>query len=308
MKILLTGCNGQIGTAIREVFSASRLRNKYELIALGRDQLDITNAQQVNIRINAERPDMLINSAAYTKVDLAETNVETAYSINSDGPANLAKACALYSAKLIHISTDFVFDGSNSNPYLETDCIKPLNTYGKSKAAGEIAVRELCEQHVILRTAWAYSSWGDNFMKVMVNMMLTGRPLKVINDQFGSPTSAIDIARTIWLIAANLGEKADVGKLVGTYHYTGNGVTTWYGFAKRIRDRIEMLTGLHPLLEAIPTSGYPTAARRPTNSSLNCERICRHLNIAQTDWESAVDGEADRYVKESFAERLATVA
>ena len=227
-----------------------------------------------------------MNAAAYTAVDLAESDIAEARRGNEIGPAVLAAACAGASVPLIHISTDYVFDGTKPGAYVESDPVAPLNVYGRTKVAGEAAVRQALRRHVILRTAWVYSEFGKNFLKTMLRLATTHDELRVVADQRGSPTSARTIADAILRIAPRLYGGDDV---YGTYHFTAAGVTTWHGFATRIIATAAPLTGRHPRVIAIATADHPTATRRPANSQLDCRRFAQTFGIAAPPWADEVD-------------------
>jgi dTDP-4-dehydrorhamnose reductase len=294
VKILLTGCDGQIGTEIRQAI-ATQAFGKHELVATNRQQLDITNQEQVHTKIATLQPDIVINSAAYTAVDNAESQANKAFSINRDGPENIARSCAQNSVKLIHISTDYVFDGATQCAYAESDPINPINVYGQSKAEGESAVREFCPQHIILRTSWAYSLRGNNFLTTMAKLILEEKPLRVVDDQIGAPTAAADIADTILQIGEQIVRRED--PFFGTVHYTGHGSTSWYGFAKRIGDYIFETTDRTVKLTPIPTKSYPTPATRPMNSTLNCDLIQQQFEIKTVNWQQRVDHTTKQFLE-----------
>jgi dTDP-4-dehydrorhamnose reductase len=290
VKILLTGANGQIGTEIRSLGVARNI----ELIATTSQQLNITDAQQIQAAISEQQPDVVINAAAYTAVDAAENDEAAAYAVNETGARNLAIACENQRCRLVHISTDFVFDGTSADTYGEDAPANPLNAYGKSKYAGEQAIREHCAQHVIVRTAWVFSPWAKNFMKTMLTLMEQGKTLNVVNDQQGSPTAAADAASALVEISRQLTESRNPA--FGTYHYCGQGQTSWFGFATRIAQSWQDFSGKSVELSAIPTSEYPTPALRPQNSSLNCDRLQENFGITTVNWETATDREVRRYL------------
>jgi dTDP-4-dehydrorhamnose reductase len=284
MRILVTGCNGQVGFLLKEI-----LTNKVELLALTRDELDITNKNLVNKIVSDFKPSLVINAAAYTAVDKAESEEKLAFSINSDGPEYLAKAANEIDAVLIHISTDYVFDGRKSGQYLESDSVNPQGVYGKSKLAGEIAVNTHCNKHIILRTAWVFGEHGNNFVKTMLRLGKERDKLSIVSDQFGGPTYAGDIAKAIIQIA----NKIDAGKKVkwGVYHYSGMPQVSWYEFAEKIFTKAEQKRVLErvPKLSAINTEEFPTPAKRPENSKLNCKSIEAEFGIGPSDWHAELD-------------------
>ncbi|MBV9828167.1 MAG: dTDP-4-dehydrorhamnose reductase [Alphaproteobacteria bacterium] len=279
MKLLITGAGGQVGHALRQLPWPSG----DEALAYDRSGLDIADREAVFARITANRPDLVINAAAYTAVDRAETEPEAADAGNRAGPANLAAACHERGIPLIHISTDYVFDGSKTGPYREDDPVSPLGVYGTTKEAGDRAVRETLPQHVIVRTAWVYSAYGHNFVKTMLRLASERPVLRVVADQTGSPTSAADIAAAIAAIAAQL--KAGKSRW-GTYHFAGGGAVTWHGFAEAIFELAAPQRGASPQVDAITTADYPTPARRPANSVLACDRIAEAFSITPRPWRT----------------------
>jgi dTDP-4-dehydrorhamnose reductase len=276
-KILITGAGGQVGEELANADTTC------EIIALTRSELDITHKNSVSEAVHAHQPDIIINAAAYTAVDKAEDEAKRAYAINRDGVRYLAQACAENSIPLLHISTDFVFDGEKETAYTEDDSIAPLGVYSQSKAEGEIVLRELLPEHINLRTSWVFSSTGNNFVKTMLRLGKERDQLNIVSDQQGCPTSASSISETLILIAHQYLE----GKLMpwGTYHYSNQPVTTWYEFAQSIFAQASSIDNRPtPKLNPIPTSEYPTPARRPLNSELNCQKIEKVFGISRPDW------------------------
>jgi dTDP-4-dehydrorhamnose reductase len=283
MRILLTGANGQVGW---ELSNRGRQRG-LEILALDRSALDIKDPSSVEKEVSQPGVFLVVNAAAYTAVDQAELEPELAFSVNRDGPAYLASACAKAGIPLIHISTDFVFDGEKRGPYHETDQVSPLNVYGKSKAAGEIAMRERLQEHIILRTAWVYGVHGNNFVKTMLRLGREREVVHVVDDQYGCPTYAADLAETILKIAAQFLDDGQVQW--GTYHYCGKGVTSWYGFAEAIFSVAAEYVALRVRqVEPISTAQYPTAARRPANSVLDCSLVERSFGIVPKPWDESL--------------------
>jgi len=231
-------------------------------------------------------PDLVVNAAAYTKVDLAETNIEEARRDNEIGPAVLAGACAAAGIPMVHVSTDYVFDGTKPDAYRETDPVCPISVYGRTKAAGEDAVRRKLKHHVILRTAWVYSEFGQNFLKTMLRLAETRDELRIVADQHGSPTSAREIAEAILHVAPALQRDQ---KLSGTYHFTADGFTTWHGFAGRVIEIAASITGRNPRVIPIMTAEYPTAAKRPANSRLDCRLFVETFGFSPRHWTLGVD-------------------
>lgn len=283
-KILVTGANGQIGS---ELAGSSR-RDNTRIMAASRSELDITDKEQTNQYINNTRPDLVINAAAYTAVDRAEEEPELAYAINQAGVANLAEACKRLNIPLFHISTDYVFDGNKSAPYTETDVPVPLGVYGKSKLAGEEELRNTLEQYIILRVAWVFGSSGNNFVKTMLRLAENRDALAIVDDQYGGPTPARDIAETL-LTLADL-YRMEKNLAWGTYHYCGQPGTSWYHFAENIFEAAQQLKVIEKdiHLKPIRTEEYPTLAQRPKNSMFNCEKILKTFKIKMPGWKNGL--------------------
>jgi dTDP-4-dehydrorhamnose reductase len=281
MKLLVLGAGGQVGHELyRLAWPAG-----YSITAFDRSGVDIAQREAVFAAVVRERPDIVINAAAYTAVDRAESEPDIAWASNCTGPANLAAVCRDVGIPLIHLSTDYVFDGSKAGAYREDDPVKPLGVYGKSKEAGDQAVRGALAHHVILRTAWVYSGHGHNFVKTMLRLAGERPVLRVVADQIGSPTSAGDIAAAIAAIVQQL----DAGNSSwGTYHFAGGGAVSWHGFAQAIFELAFPWRGPPPLVEAITTADYPTPARRPANSVLDCRRIGEAFRIVPRPWREAL--------------------
>ena len=285
MKVLITGKNGQVGSCL-----VSQLSNMVEInfLALSREELDITNAEQVSKIVNEYKPSVIINAAAYTAVDKAESEVELANAINHLGPKNLAKAAAQVNAAIIHISTDYVFAGNKDGLYTEADEVNPQGVYGQTKLAGEQSVAQECDAHIILRTAWVFSEFGNNFVKTMLRLARTRDTLGVVGDQFGGPTCAGDIAKVIINIAQQL--QQDSTKF-GVYNYSGYPHVSWQEFAKEIFAKAlsQQEVDRPVTVNAILTSEYPTPAKRPANSKLDCNKIKTNFSIQPSDWKAALN-------------------
>ena len=272
-KILVTGANGQLGHEL--VAHAPEC----ELLALGRDALDLTDANALVERVAALAPDVVINAAAYTAVDRAESEPELAQRVNAEGAANLARACASFGTRMLHVSTDFVFDGRASTPYQPGADTAPLGVYGSSKLAGEKGVREALPGAFILRTGWVYSRFGANFVKTMLRLMGERDSLSVVCDQVGTPTWAAGLARSLWAAVAR-------PQLQGTYHWSDAGVCSWYDFAVAINEEalacglLQDATAIRP----IPASDYPTPAQRPAYSVLDKTATWRALDLQGEHW------------------------
>lgn len=289
MKVVITGANGQLG---RELVRQAKSTD-FEVHPFDRQQLDITQKNRLKQVLARLSPAVVINAAAYTHVDRAEDEPDRAYAVNSDGPAYLARFCADYQHALIHISTDYVFDGTSDRPYRESDPIAPLGIYGHSKAKGEAAVRSALPQHIIVRTSWLYSVYGHNFVKTILKLAAEKKALKVVADQLGSPTSAADLATATLIIA----RKIDTTKKLvwGTYHYCGAGITTWHGLAEKIIELATRYTALRiRQLEAISTAEWPTRAPRPLYSALDCTRTNGQFGINPLPWKQSLQDTIER--------------
>lgn len=283
MKIAVIGREGQLAQCLRV---QGRNRSHY-VYAAGRPDVDLTKPETVGLWLDRVKPGIVVNAAAYTAVDKAETDREQAFLVNATGAGELARLCAAASIPLIHISTDFVFDGARRRPYIETESVLPLGVYGASKAAGETAVQRAHPQHVILRTSWVYSAHGNNFLKTMLRLGAERTELGVVDDQRGSPTSAHDLADAILEIAPRLAAATDPA-LWGTYHVTGAYETTWHGFAAEIFRQAAIRGVTVPRLKAITTADYPTPARRPAYSVLDNSKFIDTFGFALPDWRASL--------------------
>ena len=281
MRILLTGGAGQLGWELRRTLAIFG-----EIVAPPRDILDLASADSIVAAVRGARPGLIVNAAAYTAVDKAESESDLAMRINGEAPRILAEEAASQGAALIHYSTDYVFDGRKAEPYREDDEVAPVNVYGLTKLAGEQGVMTATAPHLIFRTSWVYGSRGRNFLLTMLRLGRERKELKVVDDQFGAPTSARLIAEaTAGAVAKNFsGGRLDVDafrETGGLYHLTAAGRTTWYGFAQAILSGREGVANVLP----IPTSGYPTRARRPRNSLLDNSKLERQFGFALPDWK-----------------------
>lgn len=281
MNLLVLGAAGQIG---RELCRLS-WPAPYQIVGVDRAEVDISREEAVADAVRRERPDIIINAAASTAVDRAESEPEAAFAVNAAAPGYLAAACKLARIPLIHISTDYVFDGTKQTPYREDDPVNPLGVYGRSKEAGDRAVRAVLAEHVILRTAWVYSAHGHNFVRTMLRLGSERPVLRVVADQIGSPTSAADVARAIAAIVQRL---TAGDRHFGTYHFAGAGAVSWHGFAEAIFELAAPWRGAPPRVEAITTAEYPTPARRPSNSVLDCAHIGEVFAIHPRPWRKAL--------------------
>ena len=275
-KILVTGANGQLGQCLQKISSQFE---EFEFIFTDSETLDITNKEEVNDFFWQNAPDFCINAAAYTAVDLAETDIEKAFLVNADGTENLAEACAENNAQFIHVSTDYVFDGENNLAYTEEDFTNPLGVYGASKLAGDELALEVNPCSVILRTSWVYSEFGKNFVKTMLNLFATKEELSIVADQFGQPTNANDLAEAIMKIIKS--EKITPG----IFNFSNLGRISWFDFAKKIAELSEAKIKLN----AIETSQYPTPAKRPKNSVLDLDKISKTYAIQLKPWEESLE-------------------
>lgn len=273
MRILLTGRNGQVGSALLATLPALG-----EVIAVDRRQLDLASSDSIRSAVRDARPQVIVNAGAYTAVDQAERQEPLALRVNGEAPAVLAEEAAELGALLVHFSTDYVFDGEKTSPYLETDAPNPLNAYGRSKLAGERAIQASGCRHLIFRTSWVYAGTGHNFLLTMLRLAREGKPLRVVDDQHGAPTSSRMIAAASAEALTRLGDGA------GLYHMSAAGSTTWYGFARAIFHR----AGLTPSLMPIASVDYPAPARRPRNSLLDNGLLMRQ-GIRLPSWEAGLD-------------------
>lgn len=280
LKVLITGANGQLG---QELMGRAGAVGFFPL-GLGHGDLDIADRAAVERAMAGADPDLVVNAAAYTAVDQAESEPERAFAINAEGPRHLARACAMAKVPLIHVSTDYVFDGAKSDGYVEDDPVAPLQIYGASKEAGERAVREELAEHLIVRTAWVYSSHHRNFVLTMRQLAAERDELRVVGDQFGSPTWAGELADAIYGMAARL----EGGDRFGTYHFAGAGSTSWAGLAQAVMDLCPPEGRPAPAVVPIPAAEFPRPARRPANSILRCDRIGRVFGIAPKPWRDAL--------------------
>jgi len=280
--IFVAGGTGQVALSLREAAENAG----FPLVAAGRPDFDLTSAASVRAAIDAYNPSAIINAAAYTAVDAAENDKEQAFAINATGAATLAAIAAERNIPFLHLSTDYVFDGNKASPYDETDAVGPTGVYGQSKLAGERTVLKANPKSLILRTAWVYSPYGKNFLKTMLSLS-ERNVLSVVADQHGNPTYAPDIAAALLAILARLDGQEPTDTQAGIYHMTGSGETTWHGFASQIFDEGARFGLARPEVKAIPTADYPTPAKRPANSRLNCEKLSKNFNISLPGWRES---------------------
>jgi len=274
--ILVTGSNGQLGKSLRAI---SHLYPYIHFVWTDYEELDITKEIEVQDFFKINNPSHCINCAAYTAVDMAENEKELAYSINADGAKHLANACKKFDTTLIHISTDFVFDGNSQRPFTEEDQTSPISIYGSSKEKGERHIIKINPKHFIIRTSWLYSEFGQNFVKTMLHLSLTKKSLNIVSDQVGSPTYAGDLAEVLMkIISFN-----DLSN--GLYHYSNIGQTSWFEFAKKIFK----FSNKDIKVNAVSTKEYPTLAMRPKYSVLNKEKITQALKLTIPQWDKSLE-------------------
>jgi dTDP-4-dehydrorhamnose reductase len=276
IKVIVTGSNGQLGNELKEL--APSLTG-YEFLFLGKDDVSISDRSTLEKLFTTHHPAFLINCAAYTAVDKAEEEKQAALEINGTAVGNLAALCKQFGTNLIHISTDYVFDGNTAKPWIETDTAEPINIYGKSKLLGEELALQSNPNTLVIRTSWVYSSYGKNFVKTMIRLMQEKPSINVVNDQFGSPTYAADLAEVIVTIISS-------GKWVpGVYHFSNDGVTSWFNFAVKIKQ----LTGAGCEVKPITTYQYPTPAQRPKYSVMDKRKIREVYGIELKPWDERLE-------------------
>lgn len=284
MRILVTGRSGQLATALSEA-----ARSGIDIVALGRPEFDIADAAGVQGTLARIAPHVVVNTAAYTAVDRAESEREAAFAVNAAGAGNVAIAAAAIGVPLIHISTDYVYDGTRQAPYVESDPTAPLGVYGASKLAGEQAAAAANPRHVIVRTSWVVSPFGANFVKTMLRLAAERPMLRVVDDQHGAPTYAPDLAAALVSIAQSIAGRPEADPAWGIYHAANSGETTWCGIARQVMSAARQ-RGL-PAAEVTPitTPEYPTPARRPASSRLDCRRLGAAFGIQLRPWRPAID-------------------
>ncbi|TBC92943.1 dTDP-4-dehydrorhamnose reductase [Rhizobium leguminosarum] len=292
MRIAVTGKSGQVSSALQALNAGG-----IEVIAIGRPELDLLEPSMVHETIAKLKPDIVVSSAAYTAVDKAESDEAAAFAINRDGARAIAAAAAELSLPIIHLSTDYVFEGDKPERYVESDPVGPVSVYGRSKLEGEYAVAAANENHVILRTAWVYSTFGHNFVKTMLRLAETREELSVVSDQLGCPTSANDIAEAIVKIADRLAKDSSPD-LRGVFHLAGSGETNWAEFARYILSILEEKTGRRVTVRDIATADYPTAANRPANSRLCCDKLKRLYGVSMPEWQVSTRAAVTKLLEE----------
>lgn len=290
MHVLVTGANGQLGQCLADQLSEQGIAHTM----LSREQADINDTVVLSRLIADHDVTVIINAAAYTAVDKAESEVALAQRVNTQGAEALAKLCGQYDIPLLHVSTDYVFAGDADRPYNEVDATAPTGVYGSTKLAGEKAIALHCPKHIILRTAWVFSEYGNNFLKTMLRLGGERDSLSVVVDQIGCPTYAGDIAAALVSIASQLQQRDEntngVADYYGIYHYSGNSAVSWHGFAAAIFEQAQQqgLLAKRPTLAAIATEDYPTPAARPAYSVLDCREIAAEFAVLPSDWRMAV--------------------
>ncbi|AXE63395.1 dTDP-4-dehydrorhamnose reductase [Hyphomonas sp. CACIAM 19H1] len=292
LNVLVAGRGGQVARALAASVPADRV----QAVCLGRPELDIRDTGSIARVVEATAPDLVINAAAYTAVDQAESEPEEAKLVNAAAAGALAEAAAARGAPILHLSTDYVFNGEKSGPYLETDAVNPLGVYGQSKLEGEQKVAQSNPQAIILRTAWVYSPWGKNFAKTMLRVAEGRDELTVVHDQRGNPTSANDIAAALWAIA--LQYAGNPAALVpGVFHMTAAGEASWAEFAEEIFAVSSAAGGPSARVQRITTAEYPTPTRRPANSRLDCSHLAAIYGVALPDWRSSTRSVVEELVR-----------
>ena len=282
-KILLTGANGQVGWELQRTLSSLG-----EVIALDSQALNLADGGALRTHVRELAPQIIVNAAAYTAVDKAEGDVEKARAVNATAPGILAEAAAQSGALLVHYSTDYVFDGSGNKPWREDDSCTPLNVYGETKLAGERLIQASGCRHLILRTSWVYGARGSNFLLTMRRLMRERPELKVVVDQIGAPTWCRDLAEATAIILGRVAYNTETSAPWGIYHVSNAGETSWLGFAQAIRQRDAGATSTNSNLIAIPSSEYPTPAKRPLNSRLNADKLERVFGLKLQHWQRAL--------------------
>jgi dTDP-4-dehydrorhamnose reductase len=287
-RILVIGKNGQVGWE-----SVRTLQQLGKVCAVGRPELDLANPDSIRQTVRSARPNVILNAGAYTSVDRAESEAELAHRVNGLAPGVLAEEAKALGALLVHYSTDYVFDGSKPSPYLETDGPNPVSVYGRSKLAGEQAVQAVGGPHLIFRLSWVYAARGKNFLLTIVRLAGERETLRVVNDQIGSPTWSRPVAEATAQVLAHVLSARDSLAFTGLYHLAASGQTSWHGFAEAIVQRLPADRRRCRTVEAIPTSEYPTPARRPSYSVLACDKLERNFHLRLLHWRTSVEAVLD---------------
>lgn len=284
-RYVVTGRDGQVVQSLLE--RAAQVPG-IEVIALGRPDLDLANPATIEPALRAARPDLIVSAAAYTAVDQAESDEVGAFAVNAVGPGEIGRVAAGLGVPVVHLSTDYVFDGEKTSPYREDDPVSPLGAYGRTKLEGECRLAASGADHTILRTAWVYSPFGKNFARTMLRLAEGRDEINVVADQIGNPTSALDIADGVLAVAGNL-LASTRPELRGVFHMTGSGEASWADFASTIFQFSRAAGGPSATVHPIPSSQYPTPARRPKNSRLDCHRLADIHGVRLSDWQKATD-------------------
>ncbi|BBD97387.1 dTDP-4-dehydrorhamnose reductase [Sphingobium amiense] len=285
MRMAVTGLHGQV---VQSLIERANNITDVSIVPLGRPELDLQDTGTIDPALKSARPDVIVSAAAYTAVDRAESEQDVAMTVNGVAPGLLAATAKELGVPLIHISTDYVFDGFKDEPYREEDAVNPLGVYGLSKLAGEHAVRQATANHIILRTAWVYSPFGANFVKTMLRLAGDREELNVVGDQLGAPTNALDIADAVIGVARQMLARPDDMQKRGTFHLSGTGYTDWAHFAETIFEISATLGGPQAKINRIATSEYPTPARRPANSRLDNDKLRRNFSIVTPEWRESL--------------------
>ncbi|MBD9374387.1 dTDP-4-dehydrorhamnose reductase [Rhizobium sp. ARZ01] len=292
MRILVTGRHGQLATSLVEITTGM---SDITLVAVGRPDLELSDPSSIRRVLAATRPDIVVSAAAYTAVDRAEDERDLAYDVNVVGAANIAEAAAQLRLPIIHVSTDYVFSGDSPNPYLEDDETEPRTVYGYTKLRGELAVASANPRHVILRTSWVYSPFGTNFVRTMLRLATERRAINVVADQWGNPTSAIDLARAIIHVATHPWRNR-----AGVFHVTGMGEANWSGFARHVFRTSQSLGGPFADVIDIASAEYRTKAKRPSNSRLSCDKFEQTFGWRAPAWQASTDAVVRRLVQAEY--------
>ena len=295
-RILVVGSAGQLGVELQKCFAGAG-----SITAVDLPTVDITKEDQFRAFIRETNPDVILNAAAYTAVDRAESQAELAHAVNAEAPRIMAEESSRLNALFVHYSTDYVFDGSKQGPWVETDAPNPLSVYGASKLAGEQAVESVGGKYLIFRTSWVYGSHGKNFLLTMLRLGQERDQLSIVDDQIGAPTTSSELAAATYSIVSGVlsGKFGDAASLAGLYHTTCSGSTSWFGFADAIFTRASELMGAKaPELTPILTSAYPTAATRPMNSVLSNQKLKNRFSVELATWESALDDVFEALLKQ----------
>jgi dTDP-4-dehydrorhamnose reductase len=282
-RYLVTGQEGQV---VRSLVERASLHQDVDVLPLGRPVLDLAQINTIEGAVRGAKPDVIVSAAAYTAVDHAETDEANAFAINAAAVGEIGRVAKALGIPIVHLSTDYVFDGEKSSAYVESDPVNPLGVYGRSKLEGERLLADSGADHAILRTAWVYSPYGKNFLRTILRVAETRDELNVVADQIGNPTSALDIADAVFKVADNL-LASDDARLRGVFHMTGSGDASWAEFATEIFAQSAKSGGPTATVHSITTAEYPTPAKRPQNSRLNCGKLAAEHGVSMPDWQSS---------------------